>query len=735
MASQDVQYSALAQLLDKRLSDWDQARKPQELKLLDCYQDVMRIPRDNDTKGSGAAKAKKTAGLFMGSTRNKVRSARAKINDALFGNGKLPFDTSPVNEEFKIFADTMEDILTEQLEKMKFRTMLKQGVNVLAKYGTGFVFGPFVRRETLNDVTVEVVQTDSGGFPLMRETEYEYDSPYFELGNTLDVYPDPDAREIKDGLGCFWASMESPHKIASWRDKDGYVNIDQALQGPGDRGNETGSDQAQQMRANIDYWRRNERIKVARFFGKIPAHMMPADSSEQMDGESELAPPVSGEPEQEDTGEMVDAIVIMAGGVVVKVDPMPWSCHCGTMRAVYEDEEEEVWGVGVAENNMPHQKIINAAVRLFMEGKGMALLGTKSVDRSKFLPTEDFRKFPGKVYQFKPGLTADERKNALIDHVEPDITQGWLSVVQLSEQMSDDDTAITKYTQGDDASNLNKTASGISMIMSASSLPLKEVIQNIDTCWIEPIIECLIDWNLKYLEVETVQRIHGDKAAETWQIIKNFGKSSFMEWKATGTASFMQKEVLTNKLRAFAQFALSNPQTAAVIDVRELVEQMWDYMEIGRESPVLKDEDGQNIPPQVKAQMQQLQQQVQQMGQALQNAANQVDKLEARNELDLAKARMQNEINGYKAETERLKLVVSLLPPQIQTALALNVADQSVASPDVAPPMPMQPQMQMEAPEPMEQPEGIEHQAPYGEPPDEQPDPTTQQIDQPQPGA
>tara|TARA_Y100000296_G_scaffold74635_1_gene93431 strand:- start:5570 stop:6787 length:1218 start_codon:yes stop_codon:yes gene_type:complete len=405
------------------------------------------------------------------------------------------------------------------------------------------------------------------------------------------------------------------------------------------------------------------------------------------------------------------------------------------MRAVYEDEEEEVWGVGVAENNMPHQKIINAAVRLFMEGKGMALLGTKSVDRSKFLPTEDFRKFPGKVYHFKPGLTPDERKNALIDHVEPDITQGWLSVVQLSEQMSDDDTAITKYTQGDDASNLNKTASGISMIMSASSLPLKEVIQNIDTCWIEPIIECLIDWNLKYLEAETVRRIHGDKAAEVWQTIKNFGKSSFMEWKATGTASFMQKEVLTNKLRAFAQFALSNPQTAAVIDVRELVEQMWDYMEIGRESPVLKDEDGQNIPPQVKAQMQQLQQQVQQMGQALQNASAEVDKLQARNEIELAKAQMQNEINGYKAETDRLKLIVSLLPPQIQAALALNVADQAVASPDVAPPAPMQMSMPMDMPPPMPMPQEMAQQ-PYFEPQQEmQPDPTAQQIDQQQPGA
>jgi hypothetical protein len=88
------QHSALAILLHSRLVAWEQARKPQELKLLECYQDVMRIPRENDTTGTGAARAKKAAGLFIGSSRNKVRAARAKINDALFGAGKLPFSPS-----------------------------------------------------------------------------------------------------------------------------------------------------------------------------------------------------------------------------------------------------------------------------------------------------------------------------------------------------------------------------------------------------------------------------------------------------------------------------------------------------------------------------------------------------------------------------------------------------------------------------------------------------------------
>ena len=639
------QHTALAALLHTRLTGWEQARKPQELKMLECYQDVMRIPREDDTKGTGAARAKKAASLFIGSTRNKVRASRAKINDALFGSGKMPFDTSPTNEQLAPFADAVEDILTEQFERMGLKALLKTGVNTLATYGTGFMFGPFVRTETL----VETRADNRLGVTQLVEDKYEFDFPYFDLANSLDVIPDPEARDLATGLGVFWSTMESPHTVAAWRQDKRYTNIDLALQAPGDNASSGGSDQAGQLRANIDYWHKNDRIRVARYFGKVPKSVMPG-----------AAPADDAAAAPADTGETVDTVVIMAGGVVVKVDESPYSGKSAGMRAVYEAVEHEMWGVGVAENNAPHQKVVNAAFRLVMEGKGMALLGTSSVDRSKFMPGEDFRKHPGKVYQMKPNLSPEERQTAIIHHLEPDVTEGWRDMIAMSEQFSDDDTGITKYTQGDDSSHLNKTATGISMIMSASSLPIKEVIQNIDSMWIEEIVERTIAWNLKYLDAETVRKIHGDEIAQKWEQIKQFGKTSFMEWQATGTASFMQKEILTNKIRAFADFALGNQVTAPLVDARELLEQTWDVMEIGRESPVLKDEDGQNLPPQVQQQIKALQDQIKAMGDALTNAHEEVKKLEAA--ADNKDGELQ--VKAYDAETKRMQVVAPAMSPE-----------------------------------------------------------------------
>jgi hypothetical protein len=612
MTETSQEQTGLAALLEERLMAWELARKPQELKLLECYQDVMRIPRDDDTTGTGVAKSRKAKSLFIGSTRNKVRAARAKIVDALLGAGKMPFDTNPTNEELAPFADVVEDIITEQMERGNYKDLLKTGVNTLATYGTGFAFGPFVRKETITETNAQQI----GATTQIIETKYEYDFPYFELANTLDVFPDAESRTIENGLGCFWVTMESPHTVRAWKDDQKYSKIDEALVGSSDSANETGSDRASQMRGNVEYWHKNNRIKVARFFGKVPAEMLDTEEKETEGHEA-----AESEAEERKESMMVDAIVIMAGGVVVKVDKSPYG-KAPVQRCLYEAVEHEIWGVGVAENNAPHQKVTNAAFRLFMEGKGMALLGTKSVDRSKFLPTEDFKKFPGKVYQMKPGLSPDERKDAIIQHNEPDITGGWLDVIRMSENFSDDDTGITKYTQGTDSSNLNKTASGISMIMSASSLPIKEVIQNIDSMWIERHVECFIDWDLKYLEPETVEKIHGKEHAAKWAQIKQFGKSSFMDWQATGTSSFMQKEVLTNKIRAFSEFALSNPATAQLIDVREMLQQTWDVMEIGRESPILE-EDKAPSP-----EMQKMQEQIKQMSAALENAHKEVTDLE-----------------------------------------------------------------------------------------------------------
>ena len=666
--------STISQHLEAQLQRWREARRPQETRMVDWYSDYMRIARDEDTKGTGAAKSRQAKGIFMGSTRNKVRSARAKVIDSLFGNNLFPFDTEPVNEELKEFSDTFEVILTQQLEDIKAEQLIRRGVAEISVYGTGFIFGPFTEHKSRREVTRVV---DGLGIPRIQQTEYKYPCPRFDLAQSIEVYPDPAATDEQKGAGVFWCSMETVDQIKSWRKDERYKHIDEALSIRASSDGQTeGREHLEQARRNLEFWydKDSGRLRVARFFGRLPSIMLAEMHAEE------------GEPLPMDDGEDVEVMAIMIGGVVVRCEPQAWSKRPAA-RCVYEDVPHEMWGVGIPENNAPTQKITNAAVRLFMEGKGHALLPMRSVDRSKFLPSEDFKVFPGKAFQFRPGLSAEDRATALTFHQIPDVTNGWRDVIAMAEQFSDDDTAITKYTQGSDASHLNKTATGVSMIMGASSLPLKEVLQNIDEMWIERLVGDLIEWDLEFLEPQHVETLHGPEIAQKWAQIKEYGQAHFMKWKATGAATFMAKEVLLNKLMGFTNLVGANPLFSSLIDARELLEQVWDLTQVGRESPILKDEDLtiEKLPPQVQQMVQQLQQAAQQGEQATQmieqikqQAMQEIDARER--EIDglkqqLADKAHANQIKAFEAETGRIQVEGDLQNAELATLAQVEMSE------------------------------------------------------------
>ncbi len=95
---------------------------------------------------------------------------------------------------------------------------------------------------------------------------------------------------------------------------------------------------------------------------------------------------------------------------------------------------------------------------------------------------------------------------------------------------------------------------------------------------------------MEYLDPKTVALTVGQKEAQAWSEIQQFGKTSFMKWKAAGSQTFMAKEVLMNKLQGFLTIALGNPITAPLVDARELLQQVWDAGDVGKESPVLTEE-------------------------------------------------------------------------------------------------------------------------------------------------
>lgn len=585
--SMDAGQDSLSLHLEMLQDEWVNARRPQEQEWLDDYQDTMAIARDGDSRGTGVAKANKSSPLFIGATRSKVRTAKARIRDSLFSGGRLPFDTSPVKEDFRKHSDTFEAIIDHQLREDEYPLTMAAGITAMATYGTGWIMGPFVVEKSIEEV---VMEEPAPGYRVMGKKEYKYKCPHFEHARTMDVWPDPDAINEQSGKGLFWVSPKPAGDLQSWKDNEQYRNVEAALREFTRYAQDSGSYLAEQARGNVERFTKDGRINLVRFFGRVPAKM--------------LREWETGTIQETDDERHVEIVAIMAGGIVVRAYKSPYK-ERPVRRAVYEEAvEPEMYGVGIARNNRPHQKVVNAAFRLYMEGKGFSLLGMYTVDRSKFSPREDFKLYPGKVLERATGVTPEEAKQAIIQIKFDDVTAGWENVIALSEKFSDDDTGISKYTQGQDSSNLNKTATGVSMIMNASSVPLKDVMANIDLMWIDKHITDVIEWNLEFLEPETVEKLLGQEHAQLWSEIKQLGSAKFMTWKPTGQSTFIAKEVLANKLQSYLSIVLSSEDASQKVDVREILEQVWDAMDVGKESPVLSDEDLQEQPDQIPPELQ-----------------------------------------------------------------------------------------------------------------------------------
>jgi hypothetical protein len=104
-----------------------------------------------------------------------------------------------------------------------------------------------------------------------------------------------------------------------------------------------------------------------------------------------------------------------------------------------------------------------------------------------------------------------------------------------------------------------------------------------------------------------------------------------------------------------------------------------------------EDDEGEEVPPQAQAAMQQMQQQIQELQQALQEAAQAAEGKDA-----------ELEIEQYKAETDRMKVLAPAMNPQEMEALVLDVLADALTPdemPEEQPPPPEQPPPEMAAPD------------------------------------
>jgi len=516
--------------------------------------------------------------VYVGLTRTKVLAAYSRITDLLFQPGqkffsieKTPLSKQPLVEQElaekaaleiqqaaeqvgtagieelvmarlselteEIEAETeqrvknMEEAILDQALENNLEGKMKDAIMEQVIFGTGAMKAGTLRIEKDH----KWIKGDEG-FNLIYE---ENAMPEMEAVSIFDLYPDPHATSVDDMRDIFRRHIISRAEFNALKDYPGF-NVDLINEciemNPEGNHDEAQHEVDRRNIANVNDSNTNtEKFEVLEFWGSLNGHDL-------KDAGVEFG-------EDDDLSMEYDANIWMVSGKVIKaqLNPLPGGV-IPYFIFPYEKNPHAFWGTGVPRMMRDSQATMNAATRIYLDNVALSSGPMVEVNTDIMASGED----PTELYPWRVFLReGGDGNQPMVRFYQPQSNSPALvSVIELFRRFADETTALPSYTHGQTQSSLNRTATGISILMSNANIVLKSVIKNIDDFLTKPMIRSLYDWNMTWNENENVK--------------------SDMRIVAKGSTALIQKEVQSQRLLQFLSL-INNPLDAQMVDREKLL--------------------------------------------------------------------------------------------------------------------------------------------------------------------
>jgi hypothetical protein len=434
-----------------------------------------------------------------------------------------------------IAAKKMEKTILDQLDGSDASVHLRHTAFEMVLLGTGILKGPLTSELTLHKWD----KTEDGS--MQYEPIYKM-TPKVQSTSVWNFYPDPDGISSTD---LEWAIERHGMSRTQLRDlgrrpmfKKNVINyiLNQFTPNYVKESWESilydhNRSQEPERYEVLEYWGYIDR-KVAEDFGiTIPKYLM--------------------------TKDYVQANVWLCCDQIIRMVLNPFIPNrIPYLIAPYEINPYQIWGVGVPENMADSQIVMNGHARMAIDNLALAGNVVFEVDETYLAPGEDLKIYPGRIFRRSGGPPGQ----SIFATKFPNTATENLAMFDKFRQLADESTGIPSYSHGQTGvSGTTRTASGMSMLMGASSLNIKTVIKNIDDYLIKPLGESMFAWNMQF---NKDLEIRGD-----------------LEVRARGTSSLMAKEVRSQRLMMFMQVA-GNPALAPFVKWNTVLREIAKSLEI-----------------------------------------------------------------------------------------------------------------------------------------------------------
>ena len=453
-----------------------------------------------------------------------------KVEDQLVeGFSPIPtvLEISPAQKA----ARRMEKLIHDQIDESKGSSEIRNALLESSLLGTGIVKGPFNFNKKLH-------KWETGEDGERSYNPLEVRVPRIEFVSCWDFYPDPGATSIEECEYVIHRHKLNKSQLRQLRnmpyfDEDAIRNCLQMGANYEEKSFE--SHLKDDARSDEDY---QTNFEVLEYWGIMDAEYAREVGIELADDIDDL--------------DEVQVNAWICGDSLLRAVVNPFTPYRIPYHAFpYERNPYNFFGIGVAENMDDSQQIMNGHARMAVDNLAMAGSLVFDVDESALVGGQSMEIYPGKIFRRQAGMPGQAIHGLKFPNTAPEN----MMMFDKFRQLADEQTGIPSYSHGQTGvQSMTRTASGMSMLLGASSLNIKTVVKNLDDFLLRPLGEAFFQWNMQFFEGSL--DVKGD-----------------LEVKATGTNSLMQKEVRSQRLTTFLQ-TVQNPAVAPFVKISKLISEL-----------------------------------------------------------------------------------------------------------------------------------------------------------------
>ncbi len=442
--------------------------------------------------------------------------------------GPSPSPTAVTFHPAMIAAKKMQKKIMDQLEESNANKQLRLAAFDCALFGTGIMKGPFA-------INKEYPSWDEDGTynPIIKTV------PSTAYVSVWNFYPDPDAANMDEAEFVIERHKMSRSQLRALKRRPYFRSnaIDSAIE----RGESYERKYWEMAMEDDRAHDKAERFEVYEYWGYVDTEVL---KEHDIDIPRDLRD--------------LDQLSVNAwvcNGQVLRLVMNPFKPSIiPYFAAPYEVNPYSFFGVGIAENMTDTQQLMNGFMRMAVDNAVLSGNLIFEVDETNLVPGQDMTLYPGKIFRRQGGAPGQ----ALFSTKFQNVTGELMQLFDKARVLADESTGFPSFAHGQTGvSGVGRTASGISMLMSAANGSIRTVIKNIDDYLIAPLGKALFSFNMQF---DYDPEIKGD-----------------LEVKAQGTESLMANEVRSQRLMQFLG-VVSNPVLApfAKMDyiVREIAKSM-----------------------------------------------------------------------------------------------------------------------------------------------------------------